>query len=370
MKVKISYKNLIIIVIAATFMLPGMIAVDKGFCAEVANADSVFTCDLSDNPRIYFNPGDDIRYKVNFTTEGPVTAVLLRGAVKGSNFRQTLPWQYGILPAGTYTTIWDKKLPSDASGKATVSITYIGLVDEVTTKETTFTVTDSSVEPSDVGSNTCKMCHSQIHDSLKDSSHGFMECETCHGPGSIHTSSPSKDTINVDKSSSLCGRCHTRGDDQNRIEAEDSLIKRNQQYDELLSGGKGSFNCVRCHDPHISISLNPQDAITTSCSNCHSKTVNQVHISAGLECIDCHMPYAVKKETSAGEGDHLKGDGRSHIFTVNAYVEPYEMFYQEGGETFANGFLTLNFTCLGCHDGYFAREHEFEWAYHASGLIH
>jgi hypothetical protein len=368
MKVKISYKNFIFI--AITLILLGITPIDKGYCVEGMNVDGVLTCDLSNNPRIYFKPGDDIRYKVTFTTESPLAVVLLRGVVKGSNFRETLSWQYGILPPGTYTTIWDKKLPSDGRGKVTVSITYIGLIDEITTKETTFTITDSTVEPSDVGSDTCKMCHPQKHDSLKDSLHGFMECETCHGPGSIHVSSPSKDTISVDKSSSLCGQCHTRGDEQNRIESEDSLIKRNQQYDELLSGGKGFFNCVRCHDPHISISLNPQDAVATDCSNCHSETINQVHTASGLECIDCHMPYAVKKETSSGDGDHLKGDGRSHIFTINADAEPYEMFYQDSGETFANGFLTLNFTCLGCHDGEFAREHEFDWAYQASGLIH
>jgi hypothetical protein len=46
------------------------------------------------------------------------------------------------------------------------------------------------------------------------------------------------------------------------------------------------------------------------------------------------------------------------------------MFYQEDGKTFAKGFLTLNFVCLGCHDGSFGREHDFGWAEQAAGLIH
>jgi predicted CXXCH cytochrome family protein len=299
-----------------------------------------------------------------------MAVVFLHGEVTGANFRETLPWQYGILSAGTYKTIWDRTLPSDASGQVTVRITYIGIIDEVTTKETTFTITDVTGDPVEVGSSVCSGCHAGVAEDLQDSAHGFIDCESCHGPGSIHVSSPSKATIIVDTSASLCGRCHTRGDSQNRVEAEEGLIKRNQQFDELLSGGKAAFKCVRCHNPHISIALDNQNAIKTDCSSCHLETINQFHISAGVDCIDCHMPNAVKKETTTGSGDNLKGDGRSHIFTINPTARPSEMFYQEGEKTFTNGFLTLNFTCLGCHDGSFGKEHNFDWALQAATLIH
>jgi len=344
---------------------------NKGYATEIMTVDGVYTCDLSDNPKSHFNPGDEIRYKVIYTIENFIALVLIGGVVNGTNFQEPLSLQHEILPMGTYSTMWDSKIPSNTSDTATVSITYIGILDEVTIYETTFTIGgEPPEEPDYVGSDVCMACHSAIYDSLKDSPHGFIECESCHGPGSIHVGSPSVDTITVDKSSSLCGQCHTRGDDQNRIESEDGLIKGNQPYDELLGGEKSFFQCVQCHDPHIDLKSDTQDAITTECSACHSQTINQVHTRAELECIDCHMPFAVKKTTSTGEGDHLRGDSKSHIFTISTTSAPFEMFYQQSGKTFAQGFLTLNFVCLGCHNGTLAREQEFNWAVQGTGLIH
>lgn len=364
-----SLKHLLIFALISSVV--ELIPFNNGYSTEIMTVDGVYTCDLSDNPKTHFNPGDDIRYKVIYTIENFIALVFTGGVVNGTNFQEPLYWQYGILPMGPSSTIWDSTLPSDASGTATVSITYIGIIDEVNVYETTFTIGgEPPEEPDYVGSEVCMACHSAIHDSLKDSSHVFIECEYCHGPGSIHVSSPSADTISVDKSSFLCGQCHTRGDDQNRIEAEDGLIKDNQQYDELLGGEKSFFQCVQCHDPHINLNSDTQDAITIDCSACHSQTINRVHRLEGLECIDCHMPYAVNKETPTGEGNHLKGDRKSHIFTIDTTAKPSEMFYQQSGKIFADGFLTLNFVCLGCHNGTLAREHEFDWAVQAAGLIH
>lgn len=359
------------LIFAAIILVVELTPLQRANAAEVMTIDGVTTCDLSDNPKTVFNPGDDIRYKVNFTTGNLTVLVLLAGQVKGTTFQKTLSWQYGILPAGTYSTIWDSTLPSDANGTATVSVIYIGVIDNLNIYETTFTIGgEPPEEPDYVGSSICMICHFSIYNSTMDSSHGFMGCELCHGPGSKHVGSWSADYITVDNSSSLCGQCHTRGDDQNRIESKDGLIKRKQQYDELLGGGKSFFQCVQCHDPHISLTSDTQDAITSDCSACHSQTINRVHTIAGLDCIDCHMPYAVKKETSTGDGDHLKGDSPTHIFTINSTAMPSEMFYQQIGKTFANGFITLNFVCLGCHNGTLAKERDIDWAMQAVGLIH
>lgn len=359
------------VLILASIILAVAIIPFTGHSVEIMTANGVSTCDLSGNPRTHFNPGDDIRYEVDYTIESPIAFVLIGGNVNGANLQENLHWQYGILPTGTYSTFWDKKLPPDTSGTATVTIMYIGVIDEITVKETSFTIgEDTPNEPTNVGSNICGACHSEIFDSLKDSAHGFIECETCHGPGSNHVNSPSTDTITIDKSSDLCGQCHTRGDDQNRIEVKDGLIKSNQQYDELLNGEKSFFNCVQCHDPHVSLNSDTQDAITSDCSSCHSQTINRIHSVAGLECLDCHMPNAVKVSTASGEGDHLKGDGKSHIFTIDTTANPSKMFYPQSGKTFSNGFLTLNFVCLGCHNGILAKEREFDWALQGAALIH
>lgn len=363
-------KNLLIIIRIILIVL--LLPLPKGYAAGIITIDSVFTCDLSDNPKTVFNAGDNIRYKINFTTDNLTFLVLLFGQVKGATFQETLPLQYGILSTGTHMSSWDSKIPSDASGQqVTVCIQYIGIIGNIAAAETIFTIERKPTdEPDYVGSNVCGACHSETFEFLKDSSHGFIECETCHGPGSVHIATLSPDDIFIDRSSVLCGQCHTRGDSQNRVEAEDGLIKRNQQYDELLSGAKSFLPCVQCHDPHVSLTSDTQDAITSDCSSCHSQTINQVHSRAGIECIDCHMPYAVKKATSSGQGDHLKGDTPTHIFAVNSTAKSDEMFYQQSGKTFADGFITLNFLCLGCHNGIDAREHDIDWAIQAAGLIH
>jgi len=364
-----SFKKLLIF--ASITLIVVLTPLHKGYAAEIMTIDSVLTCDLSDNPKTVFSPGDDIRYKVNLTTGNLTFLVLLAGLVRGTTFQEALPWQCKILPTGTHTFWWDSKIPSDASGQASVCIQYIGILDKLSAVEAIFTIEGEPPDEADyVGSNVCMACHSEVFESLKDSSHGFIECESCHGPGSAHIATLSSNDITIDRSSSLCGQCHTRGDSQNRIAAEDGLIKRNQQYDELLSGKKSFFQCSQCHDPHISLTSDTQEAITSDCGTCHSQTINQIHSVAGLECIDCHMPYAVKKATSTGDGDHLKGDSRTHIFTIDTTKTPFEMFYQQSGKTFANGFLTLNFLCLGCHNGIEAREHEIDWAMQAAGLIH
>lgn len=344
---------------------------DQVYPAEMITADGVLTCDLSDHPKTLFHPGENIRYKVHYTTNNLMAFVWIRGVVECNTFKETLPWQYGILYKGGHTTTWDSIIPPDTSGTATLSITCIGIMTLPAVMETNFTIgEDPSTESTPVGSDTCGACHPTIFDSLQDYQHRFIECEFCHGPGSEHAGAPAPDNIIVDTSSSLCGRCHTRGDSQNRIETEDGLIKYNQQYDELLSGNKSYFPCVQCHNPHVSLNSETQDALTSDCTDCHNQRINQPHRRAGLVCTDCHMPDAVKKNTSAGEGIYLKGDAKTHIFTLHTTANPSDVYYPQSGKTFANGFLTLNFVCLGCHNGILAKEREFDWAVQGAALIH
>ncbi len=359
-------------VVLAVCLVPVMISVQTGFCAETMSVDEVLTTDPGGTATTVFEPGDDMRVKVDFSVDGRMTAVFLWGEISATNFQETLPAEYAFLPAGSYTTTWDVSIPANASGTATARISFVGIIDAISTREATFSITEATPDepPVAVGSETCKLCHADIAEDLQDSLHVFIDCENCHGPGSNHVGSPSKDNIIVDTSAELCGRCHTRGDSQNRVEAEDGLIKHNQQFDELLTGGKAAFKCVRCHNPHVSVQNNPQDAIIIDCTTCHTETINQFHIAAGVDCIDCHMPLAVKKQTSTGAGDNLKGDTRAHLYSVDTAAEPAAMFFQEDGKTYTNGFLTLNFTCLGCHDGSFGRAHDFDWAVQAATLIH
>jgi hypothetical protein len=74
-----------------------------------------------------------------------------------------------------------------------------------------------------------------------------------------------------------------------------------------------------------------------------ARTTIDDHISEGLTCLDCHMPLAAKSAVATGT---YEGDIHSHLWRINV-DSLAEMFTPDG--SFANGYLTLEFTCLKCH---------------------
>ncbi|MEE8577319.1 MAG: multiheme c-type cytochrome [candidate division Zixibacteria bacterium] len=188
-----------------------------------------------------------------------------------------------------------------------------------------------------------------------------IQCEECHGPGSLHASDPynTPDMI-VDYDSEQCGKCHVRGE-LGTIPASGGFIMHHEQYNEVYVTKHSTLQrgCVHCHDVHYTLhpqaSIPERDAaIVVDCESCHpdeevsfANTDVDDHLTdpAGpSECIDCHMPFAVK---SAVSPSNFVGDVRSHLFRINA-DSLAEMFSPDG--SMANGYLTLEFTCLRCHD--------------------
>ncbi|MEN8142492.1 MAG: multiheme c-type cytochrome, partial [Thermodesulfobacteriota bacterium] len=174
-------------------------------------------------------------------------------------------------------------------------------------------------------------------------------CEECHGPGSAHTKKPSKATIKVDKSAKGCGKCHQRGGISDTPPAKKGFIRHHEQINELYAGPHSDMDCVQCHNPH-------QRAILTkdACSKCHEGKAASYkktrHGKTGLGCISCHMPKATK---SAVAFNKYTGDMRTHIFKIN--TDPKANMFgtkkKKGGKksSYAKGFVTLDFVCLGCH---------------------
>jgi len=222
----------------------------------------------------------------------------------------------------------------------------------------------------------CGRCHTTGYDpeGHQDNLEGLVgtwaedgiTCEACHGPGSRHAQSRQADDIVVDRSADLCGRCHYR-DSEHRIAAGSpddegaQFIKHHEQYDELIAGSHSALSCVTCHDPHKSTRFDDPGSLRIACDDCHSDI--QVLITAGgaHTCEACHMAFAAKSAVKRGP---FEGDIPSHIFVIN--TDPAaQMFYQDGEAWFANGFLTLDFTCLRCHT-----EEDRQWAAQRAGLIH
>ena len=175
---------------------------------------------------------------------------------------------------------------------------------------------------------------------------GGVHCEQCHGNGM---------TMEVDDSAEACGVCHFRGSppgsEVNTIPASNGFIKHHEQYNEHLAGPHASQKCVNCHNPH----KRGEFSIVKECSVCHADKVESFvtsHSMAGygVECKDCHMPYATKSANQLGP---FEGDLQTHIFYINTDADA-NMFTEDGSlvalDDEGKAAVTLDFACKRCHE--------------------
>jgi hypothetical protein len=176
-----------------------------------------------------------------------------------------------------------------------------------------------------------------------------IQCEACHGRGSLHASNPTGFGMEVDRSSELCGHCHIR-DEVEMVEASGGFIQHHEQYEELFQSKHIALNCVTCHDPHMGVvQLRIADAqpTRTSCENCHFKQAqfqdSVVHPAIGVACVDCHMPRIVKN--ARGKAEMFTGDIRVHLMAI----DPYQVgqFTEDGKYSLSQ--ISLDFACRSCH---------------------
>jgi len=182
-----------------------------------------------------------------------------------------------------------------------------------------------------------------------------VQCEECHGPGELHAADPYNVGLTIDRSSEQCGKCHIRGDVA-QIPASGGFIKHHEQWNEMFTTKHQALSCIDCHDPHIGLHPNNPDrdmAIKVKCEGCHldeaeSFTLSDIEqhhagASGAPTCISCHMAKAVKSAKAAGT---YEGDVHSHLWRINTAADA-EMFTPDSA--YANGYLTLEYTCLTCH---------------------
>ncbi len=169
-----------------------------------------------------------------------------------------------------------------------------------------------------------------------------IDCERCHGPGSLHVEKIGRGDITdtateVDWSIvnpkklgaelqfQLCQRCHLQG---NAVLAKnksfldfkpgmyldsvmDVFLPRYQNSDdefimashadrlkqsECFKLSNGSFNCISCHNPHVSVQNTNTEIFNTTCKSCHSNQETNFDCTRIVEdlddnnCVKCHMP--------------------------------------------------------------------------------
>lgn len=203
-----------------------------------------------------------------------------------------------------------------------------------------------------------------------------VQCEACHGPGGNHFTTVDGqvqvDTTGIFVSSAAerCGQCHTRGDDPNVIMAAGGYIQHHEQWPELLaSGGHAGFDCITCHNPHVSANYDRQNAIINECTACHAdqnlalhqgKTYVRGDYVETLSCVSCHMTFATKSAAAASAEvvgpDARMGDTKSHIFRISASPQGYTSFFtddlsQVRKDSAGRAAVTVDFVCLRCHNG-------------------
>lgn len=168
-----------------------------------------------------------------------------------------------------------------------------------------------------------------------------VQCEACHGPGSLHVAAPTVVHPVVDNSSALCAKCHTRGSDE--LVVADGFIQHQDSYSDLFPGKHAVIDCVVCHDPHTGVEQHRQadEATTrTACESCHWREAQNRKSMKSLACTSCHMPMLI--QTAWGDPKSFTGDVRTHQVAINP--SKIDQFAENSGEQ-----IGLNFACRSCH---------------------
>jgi hypothetical protein len=97
----------------------------------------------------------------------------------------------------------------------------------------------------------CIPCHKDKYLDIKDSPHGSISCENCHGPNLDHPKNPL--TLEINRSRSLCLRCHAKLPYNLSLRGSFKGINPETHYPQA--------ECVMCHYPHDPRRPNPKRGV-------------------------------------------------------------------------------------------------------------
>ncbi|HOA72927.1 MAG TPA: hypothetical protein PL151_06710 [Phycisphaerae bacterium] len=197
-----------------------------------------------------------------------------------------------------------------------------------------------------------------------------VQCEACHGPGSLHVPNPQAGNINLNAGPAACSQCHANEANPQRIAAAGGLITGFQQWTELQASPHAGFSCSICHNPHASTEFDRSAAIRNDCRACHPNVDMALHQGfvyvegdyvEPVTCESCHMPFAVSTRTSnvielTNGTTALFGDTRSHIFRLDPSRDSLTTMFGEGGTVVARdaagqASVSTCYVCQRCHNG-------------------
>ncbi len=175
-----------------------------------------------------------------------------------------------------------------------------------------------------------------------------VQCESCHGPGSLHAKSPYGSALKIERDAQACTECHERGGDV-ELDTRDGFIQHQTHNGDLYQSKHLTLDCVDCHDPHtgvVQLRKANLPTVQTECSDCHFQEAKNAkvdrHAVFGLACQSCHMPRLIQVAT--GSEALLTGDMRTHVVGIDS---------TQIGQFNADGSIkpqiALDYSCRSCH---------------------
>jgi hypothetical protein len=192
----------------------------------------------------------------------------------------------------------------------------------------------------------CISCHNAYPSLVEGSINKYtniplgIDCERCHGPGSIHVQEKQLGNIvdtahqtdytivnprklSTEEQNNICQRCHLQGiavlqDNKtffdflpsNALHAtmdvfmptyqgnENKMIMASHVERMKMSNcyiNSGKMSCITCHNPHVSVKYTPQEQYIQACNSCHASKNNcsekeNIRLAKNNNCVTCHMP--------------------------------------------------------------------------------
>lgn len=190
-----------------------------------------------------------------------------------------------------------------------------------------------------VGSETCSQCHEEITKGFPTATHARLKapgenaknigCESCHGPGSVHSESGGSHhtIVNPRKSPDTCFQCHLDKRGEFNLPYHHPVLEGKVSCGDCHNPHKGSAvkgggtqlaseidTCGKCHTAQHGPFVFEHEAVREGCTTCHAVhgSVNQrmlVQRNANL-CLKCHF----QQQTTAGRIVIGGSDHTSRLF--------------------------------------------------------
>jgi predicted CXXCH cytochrome family protein len=199
-----------------------------------------------------------------------------------------------------------------------------------------------------VGSKSCSDCHEDITKGFDTATHARLQahgpnatevgCESCHGPGSLHSESGGvKHTIvNPQKSPETCFQCHLEMRGQFALPYHHPLAEGRVTCSDCHDAHKGPAiqgggtalagadeTCLRCHSAQRGPHVFEHEAMREGCATCHNPhgSVNPKLLTArnAVLCLKCHFQQQAPGQLLIGGRDHSTFVSRGTCWTAGCH---------------------------------------------------